>query len=63
MISVYPFGDELYAFNEIPVIHRINHHNLDTEEQVYVDRYINIVSHTSHPHILSDGNYEIENCT
>lgn len=22
MISVYPFGDEIYAFTEAPVIHR-----------------------------------------
>jgi hypothetical protein len=34
MISVYPFGDELYAFTEFPVIHRFDPKTLDTLERV-----------------------------
>jgi hypothetical protein len=34
MISVYPFGDELYAFTEFPVIHRFDLKTLDTVERV-----------------------------
>ena len=34
MISVYPFGDELYAFTEFPVIHRFDIKTLDTVERV-----------------------------
>lgn len=56
MISVYPFGDELYAFNETPVIHRINKTTLDTEGKVNVSDYVSIVHHTSHPHVMQDGN-------
>ncbi|CAH0550459.1 unnamed protein product [Brassicogethes aeneus] len=55
MISVYPFGDELYAFNEIPIIHKINTENLETEARVDVSDYVSIVNHTSHPHVTHDG--------
>lgn len=55
MISVYPFGDELYAFGETPVIHKINEETLATEESVDVSNYVTIVHHTSHPHVMSDG--------
>ena len=34
MISVYPFGDELYAFTEFPVIHRFDPKTLDTLDRV-----------------------------
>ncbi|XP_072388973.1 carotenoid isomerooxygenase isoform X1 [Diabrotica undecimpunctata] len=55
MISVYPFGDELYAFGETPKIHKINPDTLETEDKVAVNDYVSIVHHTSHPHILNDG--------
>lgn len=55
MISVYPFGDELYAFNEIPIIHKINVDSLETERRVDVSKNVSIVHHTSHPHVMSDG--------
>lgn len=55
MISVYPFGDELYAFGETPVIHKINSENLATEEILDMRRYVTIVHHTSHPHVMKDG--------
>jgi carotenoid isomerooxygenase len=55
MITVYPFGDEMYAFGEIPIIHRINPENLETENRVDVSDFVSIVHHTSHPHVMSDG--------
>ncbi|KAJ3624233.1 hypothetical protein MTP99_017875 [Tenebrio molitor] len=55
MISVYPFGDEMYAFGEIPIIHRINPENLETESRVDVSDFVSIVHHTSHPHVMNDG--------
>ncbi|XP_023310515.1 carotenoid isomerooxygenase [Anoplophora glabripennis] len=55
MISVYPFGDELYAFGETPIIHKVNPESLNTEDAVDVRNYISIVNHTSHPHVMQDG--------
>ncbi|XP_063218959.1 carotenoid isomerooxygenase isoform X2 [Bacillus rossius redtenbacheri] len=55
MISVYPFGDELYTFTEIPVIHRIDPNTLETLERVNLSKHVNIVNHTSHPHVVNDG--------
>lgn len=55
MISIYPFGDEYFAFTEAPVIHRVNPETLDTEKRVIVSNYIGIVNHTSHPHVMIDG--------
>jgi len=34
MISVYPFGDEMYAFTEFPVIHKFDPKTLDTLDRV-----------------------------
>lgn len=58
MISVYPFGDELYAFTEWPIIHRVNQTTLDTEYRLDVGDKVAIVSHTSHPHVLKDGKHK-----
>ncbi|XP_033606319.1 carotenoid isomerooxygenase isoform X2 [Cryptotermes secundus] len=55
MISVYPFGDELYALTEYPVIHRFDPITLDTLDRVNVSKYVGIVNHTSHPHVMDDG--------
>lgn len=54
MISVYPFGDEIYAFTETPFIHRINKLTLESE-RLDVSKYVTIINHTSHPHVMSDG--------
>lgn len=59
MISVYPFGDELYAFSEIPIIHKINKETLETEGRVDVGDYVSIVNHTSHPHVTQDGKIQV----
>ncbi|XP_030764784.1 carotenoid isomerooxygenase [Sitophilus oryzae] len=55
MISVYPFQDEIYAFNEIPFIHKINPNTLETLNRIDISANINIVNHTSHPHVMEDG--------
>ncbi|KAI4490947.1 hypothetical protein M0802_010621 [Mischocyttarus mexicanus] len=55
MISVYPLGDEYYTFTESPVIHRIDPETLETKDRVNVSDYVNIVNHTSHPHVMNDG--------
>jgi hypothetical protein len=46
----------VYAFGEIPIIHRINPENLETEDRVDVSNFVSIVHHTAHPHVMSDGN-------
>ncbi|KAL6261935.1 hypothetical protein P5V15_007018 [Pogonomyrmex californicus] len=55
MISIYPFGDEYYTFTEAPVMHRIDPKNLETMGRINVSKYVNIVNHTSHPHVMTDG--------
>ncbi|XP_011861086.1 PREDICTED: carotenoid isomerooxygenase-like [Vollenhovia emeryi] len=55
MISVYPFGDEYYTFAETAVMHRIDPKNLATLDRINMTKYVNIVHHTSHPHVMADG--------
>ncbi|XP_053676570.1 carotenoid isomerooxygenase [Anopheles nili] len=55
MISIYPFGDEFFAFTESPIIHRVDPTTLDTCATLNVSDYVGIVNHTSHPHVMSDG--------
>ncbi|XP_075238183.1 neither inactivation nor afterpotential B isoform X3 [Lycorma delicatula] len=58
-ISVYPFGDEFYAFAENSVVHRIDPQTLDSMERVNVSKHVNIVNHTSHPHVENGDVYNI----
>ncbi|XP_034826805.1 carotenoid isomerooxygenase isoform X1 [Maniola hyperantus] len=55
MISLYPFGDQVYAFTEAPVIHRIDTLTLDTLERKDLMECVALVNHTSHPHVMSNG--------
>ncbi|KAL0880658.1 hypothetical protein ABMA27_001877 [Loxostege sticticalis] len=55
MISLYPFGDEIYAFTEGPVIHRIDPVTLDTMERKNMMDTVALVNHTSHPHVMPNG--------
>ncbi|XP_044262087.1 carotenoid isomerooxygenase [Tribolium madens] len=55
MISVYPFGDEMFAFGEIPIIHKIDQGTLETKDRIDVSKFVSIVHHTSHPHVMKDG--------
>ncbi|XP_065336066.1 carotenoid isomerooxygenase [Cloeon dipterum] len=54
MISIYPFGDEYYAFTESPIVHRINPCTLETKERINVSDFVSIVNHTSHPLVMQD---------
>lgn len=54
-ISLYPFGDEIYAFSESRVIHKVNVENLSTEEKIQINDHIAILHNTSHPHVDKDG--------
>ncbi|KAJ8721669.1 hypothetical protein PYW07_002444 [Mythimna separata] len=55
MISVYPFGDEVYAFTEGPIIHRVDTVTLDTLERKNMTTCVALVNHTSHPHVMPNG--------
>lgn len=55
MISIYPFGDEYYAFSEAPFIFKIDPVTLATEEKIRICDFIGVVNHTSHPHVMEDG--------
>ncbi|XP_075974072.1 neither inactivation nor afterpotential B [Anticarsia gemmatalis] len=55
MISLYPFGDEIYAFTEGPIIHRVDPVTLDTMEQKNMTDCVALVNHTSHPHVMPNG--------
>lgn len=55
MISVYPFGDEYFAFCEAPVIHKVDPVTLETQRRVNLYPMVGILNHTSHPHVMSDG--------
>ncbi|XP_032669316.1 carotenoid isomerooxygenase-like [Odontomachus brunneus] len=54
-VSVYPFGDEYYTLTEVPMMHRIDPNTLQTMDKVNLTNYVNIVHHTAHPHVVSDG--------
>ncbi|XP_077286396.1 neither inactivation nor afterpotential B [Arctopsyche grandis] len=55
MISVYPFGDEIYTFTESPIIHKIDPITLETQKRLNVSEHVSIVNHTSHPHVMKNG--------
>lgn len=54
-ISVYPFGDQIYALAETGVMYRIDDNTLETKNKVNLGMSLGIVTHTSHPHITEDG--------
>ncbi|XP_041988122.1 carotenoid isomerooxygenase-like [Aricia agestis] len=55
-ISVYPFGDQMYALTETPsaCIHRIDTETLETLEHKDISPSV-LVHHTAHPHIMPNG--------
>ncbi|CAG4972196.1 unnamed protein product [Parnassius apollo] len=55
MISLYPFGDEIYTFTEGPFIHRIDPKTLDTLGRKDMTKCIALINHTSHPHVMPNG--------
>ncbi|VVC89982.1 unnamed protein product, partial [Leptidea sinapis] len=54
VISVYPFGDEVYALTEVPIMFRIDPVTLDTLERKNLMGSV-VMSHTAHPHVMPNG--------
>nr|XP_027236741.1 uncharacterized protein LOC113827985 [Penaeus vannamei] len=54
-ISLYPYGDGLYALTETPFIFRVDPETLDTHEKVNLTHHIAVLTHTAHPHVDRDG--------
>ncbi|KAG7158541.1 carotenoid isomerooxygenase-like [Homarus americanus] len=54
-ISLYPYGDGLYALTETPFIFRVDPETLDTHEKVDLTKHIAVLTHTAHPHVDRDG--------
>jgi carotenoid isomerooxygenase len=63
MISVYPFGDELYAFTEFPVIHRFDPKTLDTLDRVSEKMFNNAKQRQSKPLIFFGVFYVVNRLT
>ncbi|XP_059622875.1 carotenoid isomerooxygenase-like [Phlebotomus argentipes] len=55
MISIYPFGDEFFAFTESPIMFNIDVETLETKERINLSQQFGIVHHTSHPHVRQNG--------
>ncbi|XP_049868033.1 carotenoid isomerooxygenase-like [Pectinophora gossypiella] len=54
VVSVYPFGDQVYALSEVPFMLRIDSETLETlERKSLIDSVV--VNHTSHPHVMRNG--------
>ncbi|XP_047469906.1 uncharacterized protein LOC125025759 [Penaeus chinensis] len=54
-ISLYPYGDGLYALTETPFIFRVDPETLNTHEKVNLTHHIAVLTHTAHPHVDRDG--------
>lgn len=54
-ISLYPFGDELYAFSESRILHKVNPEDLSTDGRIQLTDYLAVLHNTSHPHVVEDG--------
>ncbi|XP_032514963.2 carotenoid isomerooxygenase-like [Danaus plexippus] len=53
-VSIYPFGDQIYAMTEVPVIYEIDPRNLETVGKKEIEKSL-IVCHTAHPHVMPNG--------
>ncbi|CAL4065691.1 unnamed protein product, partial [Meganyctiphanes norvegica] len=54
-ISLYPYGDGLYALTETPFMYRVNPETLETHQKVDMTKYVSVFTHTAHPHVEEDG--------
>ncbi|KAK4302243.1 hypothetical protein Pmani_025648 [Petrolisthes manimaculis] len=54
-ISLYPYGDGLYALTETPFMYRVDPDTLNTHEKVDLTKHIAVFTHTAHPHVDRDG--------
>ncbi|KAF0311759.1 Carotenoid isomerooxygenase [Amphibalanus amphitrite] len=55
MISIYPYGDELYALTETPYLFRVDPETLETKQRVNLMKHVQVVNHSAHPHVQPDG--------
>ncbi|XP_039751227.1 carotenoid isomerooxygenase-like [Pararge aegeria] len=53
-VSVYPFGDEVYAMTEVTNVYKIDPETLESLEKENLFNAL-IVCHTAHPHIMPNG--------
>lgn len=53
-VSIYPFGDQIYAMTEVPQMYKIHKESLDTLNKKSLINSL-IVCHTAHPHVMPDG--------
>ncbi|XP_045447631.1 carotenoid isomerooxygenase-like [Melitaea cinxia] len=53
-VSVYPFGDQVYAMTEVPTVFKIDPESLETLERKSLINKL-VVIHTAHPHIMPNG--------
>ncbi|XP_045768128.1 carotenoid isomerooxygenase-like [Maniola jurtina] len=55
VVSVYPFGDQIYAMTEAPVLYQVDPESLETLGQKRLPADSLIVFHTAHPHVMPNG--------
>ncbi|KAK5649164.1 hypothetical protein RI129_004056 [Pyrocoelia pectoralis] len=55
VITVYPFGDEIYTITETGVMYKVGKKNMETKTKVDFTKSLGIVTHSAHPHITEDG--------
>nr|XP_034826966.1 carotenoid isomerooxygenase-like [Maniola hyperantus] len=55
LVSVYPFGDQIYAMTEAPVLYQVDPESLETLGQKRLPANSMIVFHTAHPHVMPNG--------
>ncbi|XP_047530293.1 carotenoid isomerooxygenase-like [Vanessa atalanta] len=53
-VSVYPFGDQVYAMTEVPVLYKIDPVTLETVGKEKLADSL-VVCHTAHPHVMPNG--------
>ncbi|XP_069356352.1 LOW QUALITY PROTEIN: carotenoid isomerooxygenase-like [Maniola hyperantus] len=53
-VSVFPFGDEVYALTEVTNVYKIDPETLESLEKENLFDAL-IVCHTAHPHVLPNG--------
>lgn len=54
-ISLYPFGDEIYALGEPDTFYKLNTDDLSTGRKITNSEYLAVLHNTSHPHVMQDG--------
>ncbi|CAH0714177.1 unnamed protein product, partial [Brenthis ino] len=53
-VSIYPFGDQIYAMTEVPTLYKIDPGSLETLGSKQLSDAL-LVAHTAHPHVMPNG--------